>query len=255
MSKRLASREGARHIAGVRVAHPETWTDEADPRVHYRLSAKARRVSLRVRLADRRVEVVVPGPRAVREAEAFVAKQREWIDVQLEGLPAAQPFRPGAEITVRGVSYRLAQPSGRGRPAIDHEKRRVLVPAPAGEFANRTRRLLVREAREALEAATHHYAELLDRRVAKVSVRDTASRWGSSVTRESGTHISYSWRLVCAPPFVLDYVAAHEVAHILQPNHSPAFWAVVDGIFDRTKEAKRWLKRNGARLHAVGAEH
>ena len=75
------------------------------------------------------------------------------------------------------------------------------------------------------------------------------------MTRESGTHISYSWRLVCAPPFVLDYVAAHEVAHILQPNHSPAFWAVVDGIFDRTAEAKRWLKRNGAGLHAVGAEH
>ena len=236
------------------------WTDEHDPRVRYRISDRARRVSLKVQASERRVEVVVPGRRAVAEAERFVRAQADWIDVHLEGLPPAQPFVPGGEIMLRGVPYGLGQPAGRGRPRIDHAGRRVMVPAPAGEFAGRTRRLLIREAREALETATHHYADLIDRRVAKISVRDTASRWGSSITRPQshavpGTHISYSWRLVCAPEFVLDYVCAHEVAHILQPNHSAAFWAVVDGIYDRTAEAKRWLKRHGAALHAVGATH
>ena len=242
-------------LSGTSDDTPDRWIDARDPRVHYRISDRARRISIKVRAAERRVEVVVPGRRAVAEAESFVATQRDWIDVQLEHLPGGQPFVAGGQVMVCGELYGLGNPGGRARPKVDHARRRLIVPAPsAAEFPARVKRLLIREAREALTDATDLYAEKLDRRVAKVSVRDTSSRWGSSITRGDQTHISYSWRLICAPPWVLDYVCAHEVAHILQPNHSRAFWDVVDGIYDRRKEAERWLKMNGATLHAVGAE-
>jgi len=238
---------------------PKTWVDEADPRIHYRISDKARRISIKVLNADRRVEVVVPGRRATAEAQAFARKQRDWINVQLEHLPPPMPFTPGAQILIRGELYGMGNPGGQkrgmARPRIDHVGRRVIVPAPTGAFAGRVKRLLIRESREALEAATHHFADVIDKRVAKVSVRDTASRWGSSITRGDQTHINYSWRLICAPEFVLDYVAAHEVAHILQPNHSSDFWDLCAKIYDDDMQAaKRWLKKNGPVLHAVGAE-
>jgi predicted metal-dependent hydrolase len=243
---------------------PTSWVDQDDPRIHYRISERARRISIKVLSAERRVEVVVPhmgrgGRRAVGEAESFARKQADWINVQLEHLPPPMPFKPGAQIMIRGELYGLGNPGGRARPKIDHAGRRVIVPAPAGAFAGRVKRLLIREAREALEAATHHYADVIDKRVAKVSVRDTASRWGSSITRGDQTHINYSWRLMCAPEFVLDYVAAHEVAHILQPNHSSDFWDLCEEIYGTDsggdmRKAKRWLKQHGPKLHAVGAE-
>ena len=179
----------------------------------------------------------------------------DWINVQLESLPPAQPFIPGAQILLRGESYTLVRPDTRERPRVDNVHKRILVPAPDEEaFSGRVRRLLIREAREELEAATHFYADKLSKKVGKISVRDTSSRWGSCVTRKGEGHISYSWRLIAAPPFVLEYVAAHECAHLVEANHSASFWAVCASIFDDVKPAKKWLSQNGALLHAVGAD-
>lgn len=229
--------------------------DADDPRVLYVLSDRARRISLKVKPGAREVHVVVPGIRSLAQARKFARDQRDWIDVQLEGLPVAQPFVPGGSIQFQGETYRLVSPPGRGRPRIDREGRKLVVPSPDAEsFAGRVRRLLIREARTELEAASHHYAEKLGKRVGKVSVRDTESRWGSCITRNGEGHISYSWRLICAPPFVLDYVAAHECAHMVEANHSAAFWAVCGSINADVKAAKAWLRRHGQALHAVGAE-
>ena len=175
--------------------------------------------------------------------------------MQLESLPVPQPFVPGGQILVRGDFYTLHHVGGRARPRINHDAREISLSAPDGAFDGRVRRFLIREARAALTDATHHYAALLGREVEKISVRDTRSRWGSCITRKGKGHISYSWRLISAPPFVLKYVAAHECAHMIEDNHSAAFWAVVDRIYPDTQLAKRWLKQNGGRLHAVGAEH
>ena len=229
--------------------------DPDDPRVLYVLSERARRISLKVRNADREVHVVVPGIRAFKKAQSFAREQRDWIDVQLESLPAPQPFVAGEEILYQGQKFRLVSPPGRGRPRIDPAEQKIVVPSPDAEsFSGRVRRLLIREARAELEAASHHYADKLGKRVGKVSVRDTASRWGSCITRGGEGHISYSWRLICAPPFVLEYVAAHECAHMIEANHSQAFWDVCDSIFDEVKPAKKWLRDNGPVLHAVGAD-
>lgn len=175
--------------------------------------------------------------------------------MQLEGLPPPQPFVPGQDILFQGEPFRLVNPPGKGRARINRDQRKIIVPSPDPEsFPGRVRRFLIREARAELEAATHHYADQLGKRVGKVSVRDQASRWGSAITRQGEGHISYSWRLICAPPDILEYVCAHECAHLIEPNHSAAFWAVCERLFPETKRAKRWLNRHGQLLHAVGAE-
>lgn len=229
--------------------------DPADPRVIYVLSSKARRVSLKVKAADRQVHVIVPSLRAFDQAQSFARDQRDWIDVHLEGLPPPMPFVPGEDILFQGDRYRLLSPPGKGRATINRTTRTITVPSPDPEsLAGRVRRFLIREARAELEAATHHYAAELGKTVAKVSVRDQASRWGSAITRKGEGHISYSWRLICAPPDILEYVCAHECAHLIEANHSAAFWAVCQRLFPETKMARRWLNEHGSDLHAVGAE-
>ncbi len=231
------------------------FRDPEDPRVLYKLSPRARRISLRIRPSDREVSVSLPSAQSIPKAMAFVRQKSDWIQVQLESLPPPQPFVSGGTILFRGKAYQLHCPATRGRPFIDHDNQTLIVPSPEDMLANRTRRLLIREARTALEAATHHYAKQLGRSVAKISVRDTASRWGSCITRQGAGHISYSWRLICAPDYVLDYVAAHECAHMVEDNHSAAYWAVVAKIVPDYKRAKQWLNKNGALLHAVGAHY
>lgn len=231
------------------------FRDPDDPRLLYKISQRARRISLRVNSSDREVIITVPGKRAMTKARAFALKQKDWIDVQLEALPRPEPFIPGQTITLFGEPFTLVRPEGRGRPVIDREAKEIRVAAPDEAFAGRVRRLLIREARSALEDASHKYAAMLGKEVAKISVRDTSSRWGSCITRAGKGHISYSWRLIGAPPYVLDYVAAHECAHMIEANHSAAFWAVVDDIFSETKKAKNWLRAHGANLHALGAEY
>ena len=231
------------------------FRDPDDPRILYKLSNRAKRISLKVKTAEREVAVIVPSERALPKAVKFARENSEWIDVQLESLPAPMPFIDGGEIMIRGLAYRLIASEGRGRPKIHHQIREVHVPAPdADSLPGRVKRLLIREAREELEAATHYYAEKLGKRVSKVSVRDQSSRWGSCITRNGQGQISYSWRLISAPPFVLEYVAAHECAHMIEANHSQAFWDVCARISDDVKPAKKWLNKHGAKLHAVGAE-
>ena len=228
--------------------------DPDDPRVVYVLSERASRISLKVKPKRREVHVVVPGLRSLAKARAFASEQRDWIDVQLEHLPEPMPFVPGGEILFQGERYRLVNPPGKGRGRVDRAGRKIVVPSPdIDSFPGRVRRLLIREARAELEAATHHYAGELGKRVGKVSVRDQASRWGSAITRAGEGHISYSWRLICAPPDILEYVCAHECAHLVEANHSAAFWAVCERLFPETKMAKRWLRKHGQELHAVGA--
>lgn len=231
------------------------FRDPDDPRLLYRISNRAQRISLRVNSSEREVIVTMPSRHALEKARSFAKAQNDWINVQLEALPAPQPFVPGGTILLYGDTYQLENPSARGRPEVIKDNHIVNIPAPIEAFSGRTRRLLIREARSELQAATQKYAEILGKEVEKVSVRDTRSRWGSCITRQGKGHISYSWRLISAPPFVLDYVAAHECAHMIEANHSADFWAIVDDICPDTKKAKAWLRKNGALLHAVGADY
>lgn len=241
------------------VSRPNSvWTDENDPRIRYHLRPRARRISIKIDAAKREVAVTVPGhERQLKSAQTFVDKKWDWIQVQLEALPEPQPFIDGSAILFEGELFELVCPGPRGRPFIDYELKQIHVPGAPDTFEGRTKRFLIRQARKALTASTEHHAGAIGKKVDKISVRDTSSRWGSCIKGRgpNGGKISYSWRLVCAPPFVLDYVAAHECAHLIEDNHSRKFWDLLDGMVDTVKPAKKWLNQNGAFLHAVGAAY
>src|SRR6185503_17876423 len=142
----------------------------------------------------------------------------------------------------RGTVWREAGPDG--TPLL-------CVAGEAPHVGRRVRDHLKREAKRDLDAASRRYAQRLGVAIRRVSIRDQASRWGSCST--TGV-LSYSWRLILAPPFVLDYLAAHEVAHLIEMNHSPRFWRIVLGACPDAHRAKAWLDAHGNDLHRYGVE-
>jgi len=126
----------------------------------------------------------------------------------------------------------------------------IFVRGDATHAPRRVLDFLKREARKALEARVLHHAARLGVKPSRITVRDTASRWGSCSTARA---LSFSWRLILAPDFVLDYVVAHEVAHLREMNHGPRFWAHVKGLICDMKAAQNWLKNNGRELQRYGA--
>lgn len=208
-----------------------------------RRSARARRFSLRVSALDGKVTLTLP-PRA-REAEAmaFARTQEDWLRAALTRISPGERVTMGSEIPFEGNLLRIAPGSGR---ALRVEGGQLLVPGDPAQAGARVAAWLKARARDRLAAASDHYAAQVGRRVTQVALRDTRSRWGSC---SAGGRLMYSWRLILAPPAVLDYVAAHEVAHLVEMNHSPAFWAVVGRLFPGWQAQRAWLRGQGNQLH------
>lgn len=215
--------------------------------VHLKRSAKARRFSLRVSRLDGRVTLSLP--LRAREAEAleFLRGQEGWLRATLRGMPDAlvQGVAIGSVISVEGRALTLAQGSGR---AVRVEGDLLLVPGDPGQAGVRVAAWLRVLARDRLARASGHYAGLLGRRYTRLTLRDTRSRWGSCSPTGA---LMYSWRLIMAPPAVLDYVAAHEAAHLVEMNHSAAYWAVVSSIYPGWQHQRAWLHGHGQSLHRL----
>jgi len=221
--------------------------------VEIKRHANARRYTLRVRETSRDVVLTMPPRGSLRQAKAFAEKHVEWISARLKRLPGPIPFRHNAVVPLRGVPHRIVHRTGsRGTVWIESARGEMLlcVAGKPEHVARRVRDFLKREAERDLVAASRKYAEMLDVSIRSISIRDTASRWGSCSYQGA---LSYSWRLVLAPPFVLDYLAAHELAHRLELNHSKRYWKIVDRIFPNRARAETWLRANGASLHRYGA--
>lgn len=209
-----------------------------------RRSARARRFSLRVSRLDGRVTLSLPARAREADALAFARAQESWLRHALAAVPAEAPLGFGAAIPFEGRPLQLAPGQGRG---LRLEGESLLVPGAEALLARRVAAFLKLRARDRLAAASDRYAGLLGRPYRSLTLRDTRSRWGSC------THdgrLMYSWRLIMAPPEVLDYVCAHEVAHLAEMNHSPAFWAVVARLMPGYAAPRRWLKTQGQDLHA-----
>jgi predicted metal-dependent hydrolase len=228
--------------------------DQAVYSVRLRRHRQARRYTLRIQTATREIVLTMPPRGSLREARAFAERHGGWIAARLGRLPAAVPFCSGIVIPLRGVDHRIDHRRGaRGTVWSEFAADGARLLCVAGEAPHVGRRVadhLKREAKRDLDAATRRYAQALGVAVRRVSVRDQSSRWGSCST--TGV-LSYSWRLILAPPFVLDYLAAHEVAHLVEMNHSPRFWRTVLGMCPDTRRAKVWLDTHGAGLHRYGA--
>ena len=208
-----------------------------------RRSARARRFSLRVSRLDGRVTLSLPLRARENEALAFLRSQESWIRQALECVSDVQTVEIGQQIPVEGQLRLIVAGEGRSPKLLGDA---LHVPGDAGRVPARVGAFLKTRARDRLAAASDRYAAAIGRRYTRLSLRDTRSRWGSC-TADAG--LMYSWRLIMAPPRVLDYVAAHEVAHLAQMNHSPAFWAVVAALMPDYQTPRRWLKTEGHRLH------
>jgi len=223
--------------------------------VRLRRHRQARRYTLRIQAATREVVLTMPPRGSLKEAKDFANKHSGWIAARLGRLAEAVPFRDATEIPLRGVSHRIVHRNqARGGVWLDVDargKRLICVAGDRPHLARRVGDFLRREAKRDLEAASRKYAERLGVTLKRVCVRDQTSRWGSCST--TGV-LSFSWRLILAPPYVLDYLAAHEVAHLVEMNHSPRFWRLVGRVCPAIERAKVWLDVHGTDLHRYGEQ-
>jgi len=223
---------------------------DAELPVTFIRSARARRVSLRVDSARRRVVLTAPLRMPRESALRFASVQGGWIAARLKRLPPPLPFLDGAEIPLFGAPHRIVhRPDIRGTVWLENQE--IHVAGQAEHLPRRLRDWLVAQLRQRLMPLVRAKAERLQRPVKRVSLRDSRSRWGSCGP-DGG--LSFSWRLVFAPADVLDYLVAHEVAHLVHKNHGPRFWAETRALCDGPMEAPRaWLRANGEILLQYGA--
>lgn len=211
--------------------------------VRLRWSAQARRLSLRVSRMDGRVTLSVPPGISLGTAEAFLKRKAGWVRGHLAAQPALELPVLGGLVPVEGRPRRIAPIAGRARLTGD-----AIEVNPARAVAPQVAAVLKTLARDRLAAACDAHAARLGRSYTALVLRDPRSRWGSC---SSTGRLMFSWRLVMAPPEVLDYVAAHEVAHLVEMNHSAAFWAHVVRICPDHARHRSWLRDRGAELHRL----
>jgi predicted metal-dependent hydrolase len=221
--------------------------------VRMRRHRQARRYTLRIQAATREVILTIPPRGTLKEAREFAQKHGGWIAARLGRLPEAAPFAHDVVVPLRGVPHRIAHRRGvRGTVWTETDagdERLLCVAGDAPHIDRRIGDFLRREAKHDLETASLKFAADLGVTIGRVAVRDQSSRWGSCST--TGV-LSFSWRLILAPSHVLDYLAAHEVVHLLEMNHSARFWRLVQRLCPGHERAKAWLDVHGTDLHRYG---
>jgi predicted metal-dependent hydrolase len=213
-------------------------------------------MTLRVSKTRRAVVVTVPLQCRMDEAGRFLKSHIDWVRDRLGRVPEPVPFVDGAQIPLRGELHqvRFSGKSGRGKAVVDINASGAGMPSlrVCGRVEHAPRRLkdwLAQQALADLDERVGWHARKLGVRPRRIGLRDQTSRWGSC---SSSGLLSFSWRLILAPSFVLDYVAAHEVAHLVEMNHGARFWKLVAECVPDLDEAKHWLRHEGTDLHRYG---
>ncbi|HWK15725.1 MAG TPA: M48 family metallopeptidase [Rhizobiaceae bacterium] len=217
-------------------------------------NARATRLTLRIDAGGRGLRVTVPPGMPPREVDRFLDRHQGWLETRLAKFPDRPQVRPGTKLPLRGVPHRIVHESASrgtvtvgildGEPAlIVHGDRRHL-PRRLADF-------LKREAKAEITALVAKHAAAVGRPAKTIRFKDTTSRWGSCTS--DGT-LSFSWRIMMAPRPVIDYLVAHEVAHLREMNHGPKFWKLCTELCPDTDRCKAWLKKNGSALQAIAFE-
>ncbi|OJU69169.1 MAG: hypothetical protein BGO05_15140 [Rhizobiales bacterium 63-7] len=216
-----------------------------------RQNRRATRITLRIEPGGRALKMTIPSGLAQREVDAFLDRHQGWLMTKLARFPQNAGLKPGATIPLRGIRHRIVH-TGKLRgltEALVLEGEPVIrVSGMEEHLGRRLADFLKKEARGDLEALVRRHAGAIRKPYASIAMKDTRSRWGSCSYEGN---LSFSWRIVMAPPLVIDYLAAHEVAHLKEMNHGPDFWALCRKLCPQMDEAKGWLKRHGSMLHAI----
>lgn len=223
---------------------------DGGPPVRLSVNRRARRVSIRIDGRAGEAVLVAPSERRLVDAVAFARTRSRWIEDHLSDRPEPVFLAPGCVLPFEGQQITLARVAGASAARLSGAE--LVAGGEGAAFSRRILTFLKRRAREALVARTEAHCRALGLPLPRVSITDPRSRWGSC-TPGRGT-IRYSWRVILAPPEVLDYLAAHEVAHLVHADHSPRFWAVVEQLIGDHRPHRRWLKSHGPGLHALSVQ-
>jgi predicted metal-dependent hydrolase len=212
---------------------------------------RATRITLRIEPGGRALALTVPTGLRKHEIEDFLHRHQGWLLTKLAKFSNDNALSDGGLVPIRGVPHRIEHTGNlRGiTEAIVVDGQPVLrVSGMSDHLSRRLSAFLKKEARKDIEALVAQHAATIRKPVKSITMKDTRSRWGSC---SWDGNLSFSWRIVMAPPLVIDYLAAHEVAHLKEMNHGPQFWALCKDLCPRMDEARRWLKQHGSQLHAI----
>ncbi|KXF79209.1 hypothetical protein ATN84_05650 [Paramesorhizobium deserti] len=212
---------------------------------------RATRLTLRIEAGGKGLRVTIPPGLPAREVDRFLSRHEGWIEARIAKLPDRPTVRPGIKVPVRGVPHLIVHEPGRGtveQIAGEDGARMLIVYGDRLHLPRRVADFLKREARSDMEALVARHTASIGRRAKAVRYKDTKSRWGSCT---SDGVLSFSWRIAMAPPPVINYLVAHEVAHLIEMNHGPKFWKLCNELCPDTDRCKAWLKRNGSALQAI----
>jgi predicted metal-dependent hydrolase len=227
-------------------------TDQGEIALNIRVSPRARRIGLRVDPRIGGAELVLPKGVSKNSGLKFARSKWDWLCDHLSALPKPIPFVDGAEFPFMGVPVTICH-MGRERSLFGPVWRENDALCVTGEPEHLSRRIhdwLKQQARLEITRRAQTHAESLDVRITRITLRDPRSRWGSCSVDAC---LSLSWRLILSPENVLDYVVAHEVAHIRQMDHSAKFWRLVEHLSPDSETPKAWLRLHGSGLHRYGA--
>lgn len=213
---------------------------------------RAKRLTLRIETGGKAIRVTVPPHLPQRDLDLFIDRHHGWIEAQIAKVPAILPLHHGSTIRIRGIEHRIMhEPAKRGTTRQEHDENGQALLVVHGDAQHMGRRIadyLKKLARTDINALVLLHTKHIGKPANSVRFKDTTSRWGSCTSRGD---LSFSWRIMMAPSEVINYLVAHEVAHLIEMNHGPDFWALCMRLCPETPACRAWLKRHGSALHAV----
>lgn len=228
---------------------PTLHIDGKDVPVRLKVNPRARRLIVRVQQTNGQVVVTAPTRTSLKQALAFANTEKAWIAKSLAHIEAPIHLLPGQQVPFKGEPHLIRHaPERRGSVWQEQDIDRSYI-VSTGEISHVPRRVrdwLKAQAKAEMSQLAYSYGERVGKKPTRLTFRDAQTRWGSC---SSNGVISLSWRLILAPPFVMNYVVAHEVAHLVHLNHGNKFWQLVEQLIGDTKEARLWLDTSGASLH------
>ncbi len=206
---------------------------------------RAKKLTLRIDSKERLPVLTIPRYCSQKKAIEFVENHRLWIKESLARLPEHKPFENGETISLFGKDVTITHAPER-RLGAKIEDGRLLVSGDIEFLHRRDKDFIKKKAQSEFLRRSNKYAKKLGETINGVTIKDTKSRWGSC---SSLNNLNYNWRIALAPDFVINYLMAHEVAHLRHPDHSQRFWHCVAGLCPDYTEGESWLKRHGKDLY------
>ncbi len=229
----------------------KTELTDIHPCLELKVSSRAKRMRLRLDSKNRVINLVMPKRASLKKAREFALDHEEWIKDKLAALPAPVPFTQGSIIPVLGQDrhVHIDCDTTLKSTRIELKNNEISISTNKKDPAGRITRFLKKESRDTLTGLAHEKAAQIGKTIESVQIRDTKSRWGSC---GPDGRISFSWRLIFAPWGAMDYVVAHEVAHLIHMNHGPKFWALCTELSEDYSTGKKWMRQNGHSLMKYG---